>query len=157
MMSMATTSQAAAVTAAPGTGEQSRPTRQQRHMAMAFEHLTEVKREQSERTRTIYGGLCHSFPVLVRTCGLCQALAFVEAKVAGGGDRGRAYGLLYRHVAALLGRPEGEPLDMIRQASATDYMRHTRTILGAWIFYKRFAVSILKVGSAQDAQNEEEG
>lgn len=128
-------------------------TRQQRYMTLAFEHISAVKEKKGE-AGAIYGGLCHTFPVLVRTCGLCQALAFVEAKAAGGGDRGVAYTLLRDHVAAVLGQNTDGLLKAVRTAPVADYMRHTRTVIDAWIFYKRFAVSILKVESASTGDKE---
>lgn len=130
-------------------------TRHQRYLTQALDHVTEVYQQerQAEKARTIYGGLCHSFPILVRTCGLCQALAYVEAKAAPSDDRGRAYRALRRHVAALFGLQEGQLLQTVRTAGVLDYMRYTRTVLDAWIFYKRFAVSILKVDSPQAAEN----
>ncbi len=132
-------------------------TRQQRDLVRALKHVTAVS-HKDEGVRKIYGGLCHSFPVLVRTCGLCQALAFVEAKATSRdqnpSERVQAYRTLREHIAELLGKTALTLLDTVRDDSMTDYMRHTRTVLGAWIYYKRFAVSILKVDSAQAAENE---
>jgi len=54
-------------------------TRQQRLMQTALDHVDEVK-GKGEGVRSIYGGLCHRLPVLIRTCGLCAALAFVHSK-----------------------------------------------------------------------------
>ncbi len=135
-------------------------TRQQRDLVRALDHVTAVSRKD-EGVRKIYGGLCHSFPVLVRTCGLCQALAFVEAKATSRdqnpNERVQAYRALREHVAELLGKTASTLLETVRDDTMTDYMRHTRTVLGAWIYYKRFAVSILKVESAQEAQDAEDG
>ena len=88
-----------------------------------------------------YGRLCHDFPVMTLTCGLCQAVAFSQAKAAGGGNRADAHKRLLADVAEIVGvAPE-----KIAVASAADYMHYTRRILAAWIYFKRFAVSILKV------------
>lgn len=130
-------------------------TRQQRYMTQALEHVTAVKAQQSESVRTIYGGLCHQIPVLVRACGLCQTLAFVAEKAQaaeGQTDRARAYQLWLRHIADALKTPEDSLLDLVRAAPMLDYMRHTRTVLDAAIYYKRFAGSILKVTTAQAAE-----
>ena len=129
----------------------SAPTRQQHHMSLALDHITEVA-GHPEGVRTIYGGLCHSFPILVRSCGLCQALAFVAAKAAPSTERGTAHTLLRGHIAAAFALQPGKLLDTIRAAEMPAYMRHTRTVLDAWIFYKRFAVSILKVESAHEGE-----
>jgi len=127
-------------------------TRAQRDLILAEELVSEVERERDE-VRRIYGGLCHSFPVLVRSCGLCQALAFSKDKeTASGGhdssDHSRAHHLLLRHVGRLLAVSEDDPLKAVREAGVVEYMLHTRRILSAWVYFKRFAVSILKVAGA---------
>lgn len=132
-------------------------TRQQRYITQALEHVTAVKANQSESVRTIYGGLCHQIPVLVRACGLCQTLAFVAEKAEGQTDRAQAYQLWRRHIADALQTSEHDLLDLVRAAPMLDYMRHTRTVLDAAIYYKRFAGSILKVATAQAAESEDGG
>jgi len=123
-------------------------TRQQHYLTRALDDIMAVKQGgYAEEVGKIYGGLCHSFPVLVRACGLCQALAFVEAKAGDSkGNWAQAYTLLRQHVAGQLGTDD--PLDTIAKADMLTYLRYTRTILSAWVYYKRFAVSILKVESA---------
>ena len=88
-----------------------------------------------------YGRLCHSFPVMVLTCGLCQAVAFSQAKAKDEGNRGKAHSSILADVEAIV----GIGAEKIVEASAFDYMHFTRRILAAWIYYKRFAVSVLKV------------
>lgn len=124
-------------------------TRAQKDMLLAERLVTEAS-NGDERVYKIYGGLCHNFPVLVRTCGLCQALAFHKAKAANGDDRARAHQMLLKHVGTLLGEPD--PLDAVRRAETTDYMLHTRRALAAWIYFKRFAESILNVSSAESGK-----
>jgi CRISPR-associated protein Cmr5 len=123
-------------------------TKAQQDLVRAAELVSQVAKKEEE-VRKIYGGLCHSFPILVRTCGLCQALAFHKDKAtppAGGSKpRDQAHKLLLDHVAALLGDVGGDPLEVVRKEGAVAYMRHTRRVLSGWIYFKRFAVSILKV------------
>lgn len=129
-------------------------TRAQRDLALAERLVTEVEAEP-EAVRRIYGGLCHSFPVLVRSCGLCQALAYSQAKAAAGeGPRRRAHELLLCHVGILLESPD-DPLGRVREAEVVEYMLATRRVLGAWIYFKRFAVSILKQEDSRGAEREE--
>lgn len=105
-----------------------------------------------QEVKQIYGGLCHSFPVMVRTCGLCQAVAFSKAKAGEGKEsREKAHRLLLEHVAAILG-VQDDVLQVLRNASASDYMLYTRRVLSAWVYFKRFAESILKVSSAAGAE-----
>ncbi|NJL33179.1 MAG: type III-B CRISPR module-associated protein Cmr5, partial [Chloroflexaceae bacterium] len=61
-------------------------TREQRLAAKIFKQVQEVDRkfpttdEDSKKQRTRYGGMCHKLPILIRTAGLAQALAFLHAK-----------------------------------------------------------------------------
>jgi CRISPR-associated protein Cmr5 len=127
-------------------------TRAQRDLALAERLVSEVEAEREE-VRRIYGGLCHSFPVLVRSCGLCQALAYSRAKATAGNDspRARAHAILLQHAGILLEAPD-DPLARVREADVVDTMLATRRILAAWIYFKRFAVSILKQEDARSGQ-----
>ncbi len=123
-------------------------TRAQEDMELAARLVQEVAEKEDRETQQIYGGLCHSFPVMVRTCGLCQALAFSRAKAGDGKDaREKAHRLLLQHVQQVLAL-NGDVLPAVREASASEYMLHTRRILSAWVYFKRFAESILEVKSA---------
>ncbi|MCL6536311.1 MAG: type III-B CRISPR module-associated protein Cmr5 [Armatimonadetes bacterium] len=121
-------------------------------MQQALDLVREVG-GKSERVRTIYGNLCHEFPVLVRTCGLCQAIAFCADKAQSDEKaRAEAYRLLLQHIGKILGvETDGnggadDPLlKTILQAGTTEYMLHTRRVLQAWVYFKRFAVSVLGV------------
>ena len=97
------------------------------------------------KVQSIYKGLTKSFPIRVRTNGLCQAVAFSEAKKNSGSnpDRKEAHRLLLAHVGAILG-VGANPLSAIRIATTTDYMLQTRSILSAWVYFKRFADSIIE-------------
>jgi CRISPR-associated protein Cmr5 len=124
-------------------------TRGQRMLVLAEKLVTEVE-EKPEDVRSRYGNLCHGFPVLVRTAGLCQALAFSKDKSTGDGPLARAHGLILAHVAQVLEVTDGDPLSAVRTAGTLDYMLKTRQVLDAWIYFKRFAVSILKVEAGED-------
>jgi CRISPR-associated protein Cmr5 len=126
-------------------------TRAQQDMELAARLVQDV-RSQDKETQQIYGGLCHSFPVMVRTCGLCQALAFSQAKAGDGQDaREKAHRLLLQHVQKVLAL-NGDVLQVVREASATQYMLYTRRVLSAWVYFKRFAESILEVKSAASVE-----
>ena len=134
-------------------------TKAQQDLALAQRLVQEVKGNRDENARKIYGGLCHKFPILVRTCGLCQALAFSSDKstVKEGQQptsQNIAHRFLLAHVAELLGMPGRDPLAIVRDETAADYMLHTRRVLAAWTYFKRFAVSILKVNDSQAVQEE---
>lgn len=57
-------------------------TRSQKDMQRALELVSSLERADPEVKR-IYGGLCHSFPVMVMQSGLCQAVAFSADKARG--------------------------------------------------------------------------
>ena len=134
-------------------------TRQQAHFKLALEQITELKNrpqtEQQQKINRAYGGLCHKLPFLVRNDGLCQAIAWVEEKSHADPPTplSRAYLLLRAHMAQVLGvAPAGQDglLAPVQGADVTVYMRDTREILDAWVYYKRFASSVLNVSPGVD-------
>ena len=131
------------MTAPAGTEFQ---TRAQRDLKLAAELVRQLK--PGSESAKIYGGLCHQFPVMVQTVGLAQALAFSAAKGAGDGQRATAHQKVVEHVGQVLGI-QGRVLEQIERASAAEYMHMTRRVLGAWVYFKRFAVSILKVEASE--------
>ena len=69
-------------------------------------------------------------------------------------DRSEAHKLLLKHVGKLMNKGDN-PLDAIRTADTTEYMLLTRQTLDAWIYFKRFADSILKNVEATQGENNE--
>jgi CRISPR-associated protein Cmr5 len=135
-------------------------TRQQQMMTWAIGHVNAVKNLNDEHLRTCYGNLCHKFPVLIRTCGLCQTAAFIQHKgnpdsnqADGDGQerdsRARANQLLGEHALEILRHygitGEGQLADVVSGLDRTQYMLATRLLLDSWIYYKRFAESVLDV------------
>jgi CRISPR type III-B/RAMP module-associated protein Cmr5 len=130
-------------------------TRQQRLMQTALDHVDEVK-GKGEGVRSFYGGLCHRLPVLIRTCGLCAALAFVHSKSQdrSGDGRSEAHRLLLEHCRAILknhaglGIGNGSGRELINTVQGLDvrgYVLAQRVLLEALVFHKRFAESVLGV------------
>ncbi len=119
------------------------PTRSQRDMKLALDLVSGLERADQE-TKNIYGGLCHNFPVMVMQSGLCQAVAFSADKASGDGNRAKAHQKLLEHVGAIL-EIKGDLLPSLQTAPALTYMHHTRRVLDSWVFFKRFARSVLKV------------
>ncbi len=128
-------------------------TKSQQDLVLAEECVSEVEAsypDKENKTRKTYGGLCHNFPVMVMTCGLCQAVAFSLSK-AKDNERGKAHTLLLEHVAKLmLGKDAkiGDLSERIQTQDVMEYLLYTRRVLSAWIYFKRFAVSILDVDAA---------
>jgi len=115
-------------------------TRSQEYAAKIFEQVKNVSEEERQK----YGSLAHRLPVLVRTAGLAQALAFVEARGGAAGEK------LLAHLAEVI--REDELLRQSREAQLEEYMYLTRKVLTALTWYKRFAQSVLGVEATADKE-----
>ena len=129
--------------------------RSQQDLKLAAECVSKL--EPKSKVADIYGGLCHEFPVFVRNAGLCQALAFHCDKATSDktekSDRAQAHDKLLEHVAKVLEVDKNALLSTIQNAETREYFFYTRRILAAWVFFKRFAVSILKVETGAAEEN----
>ena len=127
-------------------------TRQQRFLSNAYEKVTEVKNTEEKSVQERYGSYCHKLPALIRACGLCQALAYVQERAdPRGSDQKKAMALILDHVAHTLGVQSDQLIERVRKAGMVEYMHMTREVLSAWVYYKRFATSILGVESGESA------
>lgn len=129
-------------------------TRAQKDLALALKCVREL---EGKPEKDIYGGLCHKFPIMVLTSGLCQAVAFSEDKGSKEGSRGKAHKKLLEHVAKILGLQQATLLEIIQKVDALEYMHYTRRVLESWIYFKRFVGSVLKVENAQAEDIQVEG
>ena len=132
-------------------------TRRQNQLRTAYKRVCEFKQNEkaSEKTKDIYGGLCHKLAPLIRQNGLCQVVAFVNEKATGKGDRVAAYTRLQDDIAHTLNQGSAAALlQRVQNASSAQYMLDTRLILESWAYYKRFAVSVLGVESGQAAEED---
>lgn len=103
--------------------------------------------------RSDYRSLAQQLPVLIRTAGLAQALAFVESRK----EKEAAFGELLRHLGEVVFVPQGEDglCGYSRRAKLPEYMRLTRDALDALLWYKRFSQSMLKIDTeTQPTANE---
>lgn len=141
-------------------------TRAQRVFAQAIRDVQETAagdKALTEEAQKIYGGLCHRLPVLVRQNGLCQTLAYIEAKATGkdGVDRVEAYRRIRHHIATVLriiddrAVPDGQLLNKVASGSLAEYRLWTMFVLSAWVYYKRFAISILGVEGPEATEEDE--
>lgn len=109
-------------------------TRQQVRAQKAYKAISSVKGTESCEE---YGRVCVQFPVLLHSCGLCQAVAFYEAK------REKAYTwFLDRIFEDVTGKAKRN--DDIFTAKVQEYMRLTREVLATAAWYKRYAEAMLK-------------
>ncbi|MBX0331288.1 type III-B CRISPR module-associated protein Cmr5 [Oscillochloris sp. ZM17-4] len=121
-------------------------TREQKFAAAVFERISGVTGlAQAEKDK--YGSMAHQLPVLIRTAGLAQALAFVDAR------REPVMQRLLDDLAIVLGRaPRADLIRLSRDAPLADYMRLTQDALAALLWFKRFAQSVLDVTPDQKVE-----
>lgn len=125
------------------------PELQSRSQRFAEDVFGKVKQVQTDNLdEKKYGAMSHKLPVLIRTAGLAQALAFVEARGAKEIEAQR----LLSDLAAVVGKPNLASCS--RTASLREYMFLTQQSLEALLWFKRFAQSVLKVESGE-GDNEE--
>jgi CRISPR-associated protein Cmr5 len=127
------------------------------YMKRALADVQHVRAHSDETVQKAYGGLCHQVPVFVLTHGLCITATFVDAKAAAESGAG-PYTLMQRHLIGILGGNKDDrdiASVLARRPGNEAYMLDTFTILDAWIYYKRFAVSILDVTAADAATQPE--
>ncbi len=125
-------------------------TRDQQYSIAAHENVTAIK-AKSEADVKAYGSMAHKLPVLIRTAGLSQALAFVDAR---GKDIQRT---LLEDLARTIDQPDKDTfLQKVQRAPLKEYMFLTRQSLDALLWYKRFAQSILHIEASDAAEEKEE-
>lgn len=113
---------------------------EQQRATAAWKCIDEVNR-LSEKFKKRYSGLVRSFPALVQTSGLGQALAFLRAK----SNASNEHGLLYSHLSGwVVGRMSfaGSSRDLLQGIMSSDsqiYRRATVEALAYAIWLKRFA------------------
>jgi CRISPR-associated protein Cmr5 len=134
-------------------------TRDQKYGAAIYKKVSDLKEEadakdkEGEKYAESYGSMAHKLPVLIRSAGLAQALAFVEA-------RGKAaHKKLLDHLAqAVLEKDDVNGTTLAERSRNTEqlseYMRLTHEVMAALVWYKRFAQSVLDV-DASTASTEE--
>ncbi|MDQ2809290.1 MAG: type III-B CRISPR module-associated protein Cmr5 [Chloroflexota bacterium] len=128
-------------------------TREQEYAVAVFKRVDKVKKDHPPKDGkgdpylTKYGSMAHKLPVLIRTAGLAQALAFVYTREEKrGGEIGPLHQLLNDLAEVVLGENDGAKLaKRSREAQLGVYMRLTEQALAALVWYKRFAESVLDV------------
>ncbi|GEM_PF-103807 len=121
-------------------------TRSQKYAAAVYRKVKDVEStKKGDSFRKKYGGMAHKLPVLIRTAGLAQALAFVEGKSEAGWTR------LVEDLNAVVGKTNGK--DLLQASLSEDlfsYMHLTRKTMDALVWFKRFAESVLNVKQGEE-------
>jgi len=113
-------------------------TRDQEYASTAVKKVSAVKANLNDGDRNRYGAMAHQLPILIRSAGLAQALAFLETRDTEGHKQ------LLIDLAATVGLPN-TLVQRARVAPLEEYMHLTRQVMAALLWYKRFAQSILDV------------
>jgi CRISPR-associated protein Cmr5 len=119
-------------------------TRDQKYAVDVYKRVSQVE----EKNRNSYGSMAHKLPILIRTAGLVQALAFVESKA----KNNTALKQLLNDLSETVDKP-GILTEAARTAPLSEYMLLTQQTMAALLWYKRFAQSVLGI----QAGDEEEG
>jgi CRISPR-associated protein Cmr5 len=109
----------------------------QKYSASAYKQVLSIKGEEEYKK---YGAMAHKLPILIHTAGLAQALEFVHSR----GEPIQK--CLLEHLARTIGQGDTDTLlQTVSSVPLSGYIRLTRQILAALLWYKRFAQSILEV------------
>ena len=119
-------------------------TRDQKYAVDVYNQVLRVKEED----RNSYGSMAHKLPILIRTAGLAQALAFVEVKA----KSNNAYEQLLKDLTATLHLTR-RLNDEAREAELSKYMLLTQQSMAALLWYKRFAQSVLGIEAGEEGGN----
>lgn len=109
------------------------PTREQERAQRAYAKVFAHRNTDEEAE---YKQFSKSFPALLHTCGLAQAIAYGQAKAL------RSY---MDDLAYVIGQTDVEEMTRAsREASLPLYQKHSRDTLAAATWLKRYAEALLK-------------
>lgn len=129
------------------------PTRKQLRAARACRCVRDRQEQMHETASKAYGRLCLRLPFLLRSSGLCQTLAFFDAKAKLGTKKEKV-----EYVAAIedLATVIGVDMPTLRRRAFEDgvgaYCHLIRDAMEASGFLKRYAEAILRVDPTEDTE-----
>ena len=145
-------------------------TRDQQYAASAYAHIEEVLEKYPKldvksgdtlallykKNRKRYGVIAHKLPILIRTAGLTQALAFISSrskkKKTGKEDE---FSLFLSHLAKTINIDTNDLVQYSIQQHLSNYMYITQQVLDALLWYKRFAQRVLDVDPTDQLDDEQ--
>lgn len=113
-------------------------TRDQEYASKAVNMVLAAKKNLNDDDRNRYGSMAHQLPILIRSAGLAQALAFLETRESKGHQQ------LLADLSTTVGLA-GTLVQKTRGAELNEYIHLTRQVMAALLWYKRFAQSILDI------------
>lgn len=129
-------------------------TRDQARAAAAYEKIA-AQAQSPEKFKKKYGGLCLKFPAMIQQNGLCQALAFLEAKAAGKENPQESeHALFLRDLAQVVlanGTATGGRLaQLARTEPLGRYQWLTMETRECAVWMKRYAEAVLRVQAGEE-------
>ena len=120
--------------------ENVRQTRQQMRAQNAYGCVSSVEKDKviKKKEAEDYVRLAKKFPALVHSCGLAQAIAFVQAKE---GETGEAY---IAHLTKTMGE-EGDIGSASRSADLMKYQQLTYEVIKSATWLKRYSEALLEM------------
>lgn len=106
---------------------------------------TRYPKDKNKSERDQYGSMAHKLPILIRTAGLAEALAFVESRGS------EAHKSLLEDLALVIAETSRDDLlKKSRDANMQSYVYLTRRSMLALKWFKRFAQSVLEVDATAE-------
>ena len=116
-------------------------TKTQKIAISAYKRVQKIQQNKDKAYQAKYRTMSKKLPVLIRTTGLSQALAFVLAR---GKDESEAWTRLLNDIADTLKYENVQKLaKQSREADMHNYIFLTHQMLSALLWYKRFAETML--------------
>ncbi|WP_322922834.1 type III-B CRISPR module-associated protein Cmr5 [Paenibacillus campi] len=116
---------------------------QQDYAQHAYESITQA-RDKSYGQQ--YGRLCHAFPSMVLQNGLLLSVAFFKAKSKTKQD---VYTQFLIDIGITIGKADFHEIILKNEiGTSVEYLRISKEILAASVWFKRYAEAILKVSAS---------
>ncbi|MGA9623024.1 MAG: type III-B CRISPR module-associated protein Cmr5 [Bryobacteraceae bacterium] len=110
----------------------------------------QVQKDAKHEAESKYRALCESFPILLRSAGLAQTVAFLRAKGPGEGSRANEYSALYGDLEkqfrdiGFLGEEALSERAAGAKLSQADYRLYSEIAMKAALWHKRLAQALLR-------------
>ncbi len=126
-------------------------TRDQQRATRAHSHISNIC-ALPDGVKTKYGTLCMKAPIMLKTIGLLQMLEFICSRDEPAAMKFLGHLASDVHDAKLIGDAnEGSLRAKVRNADLLEYMRLTHELDATLLWYRRFAQSLLKASTTDEA------
>ncbi len=115
----------------------------QQRMAQEAARAVDARVHAESPDRWQYRDRAVGFPALVQAAGLCQALAFLQAKSGGKGGQAQAYKAYREDLGAVLDANPDDLAERARTLPVMSYILLTRTAMEAAVWLKHYAEAFI--------------